>query len=36
VDWDSLDERLAQNKLQENLSAKWLEYVFEKEKIERV
>lgn len=36
VDWDSLDERLAQNRLQEHLSNKWLDYVFENAEIERV
>ncbi len=29
VDWDSLDERLGQNRLQEHLSNRWLDYVFE-------
>ncbi len=36
VDWDSLDERLAQNRLQEHLSNKWLDYVFEHAKIARI
>jgi len=36
VDWDSLDERLGQNRLQEHLSNRWLDYVFENAEIERV
>ncbi len=36
VDWDNLDERLAQNRLQEHLANKWLDYVFENCEIERV
>jgi hypothetical protein len=36
VDLDSLDERLSQNRMQERLSNLWLDYLFEKNNIERV
>ena len=36
VDWDNLDERLAQNRVQEHLSNRWLDYVFAQSTVARV
>jgi len=36
VDLNALDERLSQNRMQERLSNLWLDYLFEKNNIERV
>ena len=36
VDFDALDDRLGQNRLQEALSARWLDYLFQRHGIERV
>ncbi len=36
VDLDNLQERLAQNRLQEHLTGQWLDYVLEKHKVERI
>jgi len=36
VDLDNLQERLAQNRLQEHLTGQWLDYILEKHKVERI
>ncbi len=36
VDFDNLDERLSQNRLQEHITGLWLDYLFEHHEIERI
>jgi len=36
IDFDNIDERQVQNKLQEQLSNLWVDYIFEENEVKRV